>query len=136
MIGPGVEVIIGAVNDRTFGPVVMFGLGGTATELFADRAFSLVPVTDLDAAELVRTPRSSQLLFGHRGSEPVDIAALEDLVLRVGQLADTVPELAELDLNPVIARPDGTFIVDARARLQPAGGPLVQPIRRLDRPHP
>ncbi len=60
--------------------------------------------------------------------------ALEDLVLRVGRLADTVPELAELDLNPVIARPDGAFVVDARARLEPTGAPLVQPIRRLDRP--
>ena len=135
MIGEGAEVIIGAVDDATFGPVVMFGLGGTATELFADRAFSIVPVTDLDVAELVRAPRSSALLFGHRGSEPVDIAALEDLVLRIGRLADAVPELAELDLNPVIARPDGAYVVDARARLAPAGEPLIQPIRRLDR-HP
>ena len=134
MVEPGVEVIIGAVDDATFGPVVMFGLGGTATELFADRAFSIVPVTDLDAAALVREPRSSALLFGHRGSEPVDIAALEDLVLRVGRLADSVPQLAELDLNPVIARPDRAFIVDARARLAPATASPALPIRRLDRP--
>jgi acetyl coenzyme A synthetase (ADP forming)-like protein len=136
MVGPGVEVIIGAVNDPSFGPVVMFGLGGTATELFADRAFSIVPVTELDAAELVRAPRSSALLRGHRGSEPVDLAALEDIVLRLGRMADSLPELAELDLNPVIARPDGTFIVDARARLEPSREPLVQPIRHLDRPAP
>lgn len=134
MVGPGVEVIIGAVDDQAFGPVVMFGLGGTATELFADRAFSIVPLTDLDAAELINAPRSSALLRGHRGSDPVDLDALEDLVLRVGRLADSVPELAELDLNPVIARPDGAFIVDARARLAPSHHPLVQPIRRLDRP--
>jgi acetyl coenzyme A synthetase (ADP forming)-like protein len=134
MIGPGVEVIIGAVNDPSFGPVVMFGLGGTATELFADRAFSIVPVTDLDAAALVRAPRSAALVFGHRGSAPLDVAALEDLVLRIGRLADAVPELAELDLNPVIARPDGAFVVDARARLEPNLAPLSQPIRRLDRP--
>jgi acyl-CoA synthetase (NDP forming) len=131
MIGTGVEVIIGAIDDATFGPVVMFGLGGTATELFADRAFSLVPVTDIDAAALVRAPRSAPLLTGHRGSEPVDIAALEDLVLRIGRLVDAVPELAELDLNPVIARPDGVFIVDARARLSPVKAPRVQPIRRI-----
>ncbi|MFO7590483.1 MAG: GNAT family N-acetyltransferase [Acidimicrobiia bacterium] len=134
MVGPGVEVIVGAVDDPSFGPVVMFGLGGTAVELFADRAFSIVPLTDLDAAELVRAPRSSALLRGHRGSQPVDLAALEDLVLRVSRLADNVPELAELDLNPVIARPDGVFVVDARARLEPDHDPLVQPIRRLDRP--
>ena len=134
VIPPAIEVIIGAVTDPAFGPVVMFGLGGTATELFADRAFTIVPVTDLDAEALIRQPRSSALLRGHRGSEAVDIEALEDLVLRVGRLADTVPELAELDLNPVIARPDGAFVVDARARLEPTGAPLVQPIRRLDRP--
>ncbi len=134
MVEPGIEVIIGAVNDRAFGPVVMFGLGGTATELFADRAFSIVPVTDLDAAALVRTPRSSALLFGHRGSVPVDVAALEDLVLRIGRLIDTVPELSELDLNPVIARPDGAFVVDARARLEPVGDVLSEPVRRIGRP--
>ncbi|MFA9563616.1 MAG: GNAT family N-acetyltransferase [Acidimicrobiales bacterium] len=134
MIDAGIEVIVGAVNDPAFGPVVMFGLGGTATELFADRAFTIVPVTDLDAHALVRQPRSSALLLGHRGSRPADMEALEDLVLRVGRLADTVPELAELDLNPVIARPDGAFVVDARARLERSTGPQVQPIRRLDRP--
>ena len=132
MIGPGIEVIIGAINDPSFGPVVMFGLGGTATELFADRAFRIVPVTDVDARTLIRTPRSSPLLFGHRGSSPVDTDALEELVLRISCLANAVPELAELDLNPVIARPDGAFIVDARARLKHAAAP--QPIRRLDRP--
>lgn len=134
MIGDGVEVIIGAMNDPAFGPVVMFGLGGTATELFADRAFSIVPVTDIDAAELVRAPRSAELLLGHRGTAAVDLAALEDVVLRVGRMVDSVPELAELDLNPVIARPDGVFIVDFRARLQTVDRPLVQPIRQLDRP--
>lgn len=133
MIGAGVEVIIGAVNDAAFGPVVMFGLGGTAAEVLADRSFTIVPVTDLDAAELVRAPKGAALLMGHRGSEPVDLAALEDLVLRVGRMADSVPELAELDLNPVIARPDGAFIVDARARVQSVSGPRIQPIRRLGR---
>jgi acetyl coenzyme A synthetase (ADP forming)-like protein len=134
MVEPGVEVIIGAMNDPSFGPVVMFGFGGTAAELFADQAFSIVPVTDVDAAELVRRPRSAQLLMGHRGTAPVDMEALEDLALRVGRLVDAVPELAELDLNPVIARPDSVSVVDCRARLQPLDRPLIQPIRRLDRP--
>lgn len=134
MIGPGVEVIVGAINDPSFGPVVMFGLGGTATELFADRAFRIVPVTDLDARSLVRAPRSSALLFGHRGSPPVDADALEDLILRISRLVDAVPELVELDLNPVIARADGAFIVDARARLKRSVSTMSQPIRQLDRP--
>jgi acyl-CoA synthetase (NDP forming) len=133
MVAAGIEVIIGAVDDESFGPVVMFGLGGTTTELFADRAFSIVPTTDVEASALVRAPRSSALLFGHRGSEPVDVGALEDLVLRISRLADAVPELAELDLNPVIARPDGVFVVDARARLASADEPRIQPIRRLGR---
>ena len=100
MADPGVETIVGIVRDDLFGPVVMFGLGGTAAELFADRAFQIVPMTDVDAAELVRAPKSAPLLTGYRGSAPVDIDALEDLLLRIGTLAATVPELAELDLEP------------------------------------
>ena len=134
MVDKGVEVIVGVVNDPLFGPAIMFGMGGTATELFADRAFRIVPITDVDAATLVSAPRSSRLLDGYRGSEPVDRLALEDLVLRLGRMAETVPELVELDFNPVIARPDGAFIVDARARIAPVAGPPVRAVRHLDRP--
>jgi acyl-CoA synthetase (NDP forming) len=134
MVDPGVEVIIGVVNDPLFGPAIMFGMGGTATELFADRAFRIVPITDVDATALVRAPRSSALLDGYRGSEAVDRGALEDVVLRLGRMAETIPELAELDFNPVIARPDGAFIVDARARIAPVSGPPARAVRHLDRP--
>jgi acyl-CoA synthetase (NDP forming) len=109
----------------------MFGFVGTAAELFADRAFQIVPMTDVDAAELVRAPRSAPLLTGYRGSAPVDIDALEDLLLRIGTLAATVPELVELDLNPVIATPDGIAIVDGRCRVEAVLSPTVLPMRRM-----
>jgi len=131
MADPGVETIVGIVRDELFGSVVMFGLGGTAAELFADRAFQIVPMTDVDAAELVRSPKSAPLLTGYRGSASVDIEALEDLLLRVGTLATTVPELAELDLNPVIATPRGIALVDGRCRIEAVLSPTVLPMRRM-----
>jgi acetyl coenzyme A synthetase (ADP forming)-like protein len=117
MAGAGVETIVGVVNDKSFGPLVMFGLGGIATDLLRDRAFRSVPITDLDAAGLVRSLRSSPLLTGYRGAPPVDLRALEDVVLRAGRLADDVPELAELDLNPVVATPEGSLVLDVKVRL-------------------
>jgi acyl-CoA synthetase (NDP forming) len=117
MAGSGVETIVGVVNDASFGPLVMFGLGGVATDLLDDRTFRSVPVTDRDAAALVRSLRSSPLLTGYRGSPPVDLGALEQIVLRAGRLAEDVPELAELDLNPVIAAPAGSVVLDVKVRL-------------------
>ncbi len=133
MSEPGVEVIVGVVNDPDFGPLVMFGLGGTATELYRDTVYHLVPLTDSEAESMVRAPRAAPLLTGYRGSDPVDLGALEDLLLRISTLADVVPELAELDMNPVIARPDGVAIVDARIRLAPPSQPPDLPVRRLTR---
>lgn len=133
MSKPGTEVIVGLVNDPSFGPLVMFGLGGTATELYRDTVYRIVPLTDVDAAEMVTAPRAAPLLTGYRGSEPVDLRSLEDLLLRVSTLADLVPEVAELDMNPVIARNDGIDIVDARVRLAPPTQPPDLPIRRLQR---
>jgi acetyl coenzyme A synthetase (ADP forming)-like protein len=131
MAEAGVETIVGIVRDDLFGSVVMFGLGGTAAELFADRAFQIVPMTDVDAAELVRAPKSAPLLTGYRGSVPVDLDAIEDLLLRIGTLATTVPELAELDLNPVIATPTGLALVDGRCRIEAVLSPSVLPMRRM-----
>jgi acetyl coenzyme A synthetase (ADP forming)-like protein len=127
----GVETIVGVVNDELFGPLVMFGLGGVATDLLGDRAFRGAPLTDLDAAGLVRSLRTSPLLTGYRGAPPVDLDALEDVVLRAGRLAEEVPELAELDLNPVIATPKGSLVLDVKIRLT---APPRQPdpwLRRL-----
>src|SRR5664279_4939823 len=102
-----------------FGPLVVFGLGGVFTDLLDDRALRLVPLTDLDAADLVRGVRAAPLLVGYRGAPAVDVAAVEDLLLRVGRLAEDLLEVAELDLNPVIARADGVLAVDAKVRLAP-----------------
>ena len=105
MAAPGVETIVGMVDHPLFGPLVMFGMGGTATELLGDRSFRILPVTDLDAAELVRSLRASPLLFGYRGSPPVAVGALEDLLQRIARLAGHLPELAELEINPLIVSP-------------------------------
>jgi len=131
MAPTGIETIVGVVNDDAFGPLVMFGLGGVATDLLGDRAFRSVPLTDLDAAGLVRALRGSPLLTGYRGSPPVDLGVLEDIILRAGRLAEDIPELAELDLNPVVATPAGSLVLDVKVRLV-APPPRPDPwLRRL-----
>jgi acyl-CoA synthetase (NDP forming) len=105
MAAPGVATVVEIVDDPSFGALVSFGLGGVATDLLGDRAFRTLPLTDLDAAELVRAPRAWPLLDGYRGSEPVDVPALEDLLLRVARLADDLPEVLRLRLEPVIVGP-------------------------------
>jgi acyl-CoA synthetase (NDP forming)/RimJ/RimL family protein N-acetyltransferase len=119
MIEGGTEVIVGVADDHMFGPLVVFGLGGVATEVLADHAARLTPLTDTDADAQIRSIKSAPLLLGHRGSPPADLAALRDLLLRVSRLADDLPEITDLDLNPVIARPDGAFAVDARIKAAP-----------------
>ncbi len=119
MIGDGTEVIVGVADDRLFGPLVVFGFGGTATEVLADHAARLTPLTDTDADTLIRSVRAAPLLLGYRGSPPADTGALRSLLLRVSRLADDLPEITDLDLNPVIARPDGVFVVDARVKAAP-----------------
>ena len=119
MISGGTEVIIGVADDHMFGSLVVFGLGGVATEVLADHAARLTPLTDVDADRLIGSIRSAPLLLGHRGTPPADLKALRDLLLRVSRLADDLPEVTDLDLNPVIARPDGVFVVDARIKVTP-----------------
>jgi acyl-CoA synthetase (NDP forming)/GNAT superfamily N-acetyltransferase len=120
MLSGGVEVLAGVVQEAVFGPLVVFGLGGVATEVLGDHAARLTPLTDADADDLIHGVHAAPLLFGHRGTAPVDTAALADLLLRVSRLADDLPEVAELDLNPVIATQDGAQAVDARIRVGPA----------------
>jgi acyl-CoA synthetase (NDP forming)/GNAT superfamily N-acetyltransferase len=105
MAAPGVATVVEVVDDPSFGALVSFGLAGVATDLLGDRAFRALPLTDLDAAELVRAPRAFPLLNGYRGTEPVDQAGLEDLLLRVARLADDLPEVRQLSLHPVIVGP-------------------------------
>jgi acyl-CoA synthetase (NDP forming)/GNAT superfamily N-acetyltransferase len=119
MIAGGTEVIVGVADDHVFGPLVVFGLGGVATEVLADHAARLTPLTDTDADKLIHAIRSAPLLLGQRGHPAADLGALRDLLLRVSRLADDLPEVTELDLNPVIARPDGAYVVDARIKARP-----------------
>jgi acetyl coenzyme A synthetase (ADP forming)-like protein len=128
---PGTELIVGSTQDPLFGPIVLFGLGGVTAELLADHALRIVPITDEDAREQVRALRGSPLLFGYRGSEPVNVAAIENILLRIGQLADVLPEVSELDLNPVIAGPDGVIAVDVKVRVEPAAARIPPDLRRL-----
>ena len=114
----GTELLAGAVQDPVFGPLVAFGPGGVFAELIGDATFRLAPLTDVDAAELVSGGKAGRLVAGFRGAPPADAAALEDLVHRLGRLAEDFGEVAELDLNPVIAGPDGCVAVDARVRLE------------------
>ncbi len=130
MVADGTEVIIGVVQEPVFGPLVVFGLGGVATDVLGDRSARLTPLTDTDAAALVRSIRAAPLLLGHRGTPAADLAALQDILLRVSRLADDLPQVAELDLNPVIARPDGAHVVDTRVRVLPAQ-PADPYLRRL-----
>jgi acetyl coenzyme A synthetase (ADP forming)-like protein len=113
----GTELLAGAVQDPVFGPLVAFGPGGVLAELIGEARFRLAPLTDLDAKELVRAGKAGRLVAGFRGAPPADAGALVDLLLRLSLLADDLPEVAELDLNPVLALPDGCFAVDARVRV-------------------
>jgi acyl-CoA synthetase (NDP forming) len=120
----GVETLVGVTTDPLFGPLVAFGLGGIHVEVLRDVAFRIAPLTDTDADDLMRSVRSFPLLQGHRGQPPVDIEALRELVLRVSVMCTRVPEIHDVDLNPVIALPagHGCRIVDARVKVGNARG--------------
>ncbi|HEU0288534.1 MAG TPA: acetate--CoA ligase family protein, partial [Nocardioidaceae bacterium] len=120
LVDEGVEIAVGAVRDTTFGPMVMVAAGGIATDVWDDRIFLLPPVTADDVARAVRSLRVAPLLLGFRGSTPGDIAELERVILAVARLADEVPEVAELDINPVVVRPDGVSCIDGKLRLATA----------------
>jgi acetate---CoA ligase (ADP-forming) len=126
MVANGVETMMGVVHDRLFGPLVAFGLGGIHVEIFKDVHVRLAPLTDRDADDLIHSIKGFPLLQGYRGHPPADIEALRDVLLRLSRLADEVPEITELDLNPVIALSpgDGCRIVDARIRVEEAPPPF------------
>ena len=119
MIAGGVETMIGVADDPLFGPLVAFGLGGIHVEILGDVGFRVAPLTDRDADELVHGIRGLPLLKGYRGHAPADVDALQEILLRISRLAIEVPEIADLDLNPVIALPpgQGCRVVDARVRV-------------------
>jgi acyl-CoA synthetase (NDP forming) len=126
----GVEVRISVLHEQVAGPLVLFGLGGTDGDVLADRAARLAPFTDADADDLIRSARGAPLLRGRRGVPAADLASLKDMLLRVSRMADDLPQIAELELSPVIARPDGAQAVDGRIRIQ-AAEPADAHLRRL-----
>jgi len=119
----GVPTSVTAGEDRTFGAVVSFGVAYPTTELLGDRAHRLAPLTDVDAAQMIRAIRAAPLLFGHRGTEAVAVTELEDLLTRVSLLADDLPEVAHLELDPIMVGPDGIAVLGAALRLARPGGP-------------
>ncbi|WP_030184487.1 bifunctional GNAT family N-acetyltransferase/acetate--CoA ligase family protein [Streptomyces violaceorubidus] len=115
----GVDTVVRAVIDPAAGAVLSFGLAGAATQLLGDMAHRLIPVTDRDATSLIRSIRTAPLLFGWRGSAPVDAAALEELLLRVSRLVDDHPEVVAVTLEPVVVAPRGLSVLGASVRLAP-----------------
>jgi len=131
MAAPGVETIVGVTRDPSFGSLVVFGIGGFAAELTRDTALRILPLLDTDAHELVRSLRSSPLLFGYRGTPEADVAALEDVLLRIGRLAEIVPEIAEMDCNPVVVSATGALALDVKVRLAPPPPGPPPGVRRM-----
>lgn len=120
MVGRGVDTVVRSAIDPAAGAVLSFGLAGAPSELLGDTAHRLVPATDRDAAELIRSIRTAPLLFGWRGSAPVDTAALEELLLRVSRLVDDHPEVVSVALEPVVVGQNGLSVLGAAVRLAPA----------------
>ena len=118
MARPGIEVIIGMFKDPQFGPVLMFGLGGIFVEILKDVSFRIVPLARRDAREMIKEIKGYALLQGFRGQEPANIPFLEALLLKVSSFVEQVPQIKEIDLNPIFAYKDGATIVDARIVLE------------------
>jgi len=113
----GVEVILGAVRDPKFGPICMFGLGGTFVEAMKDVTFRLAPMWEISAEIMIRTIKAYRVLTGVRGAPPCDIASIKDCILRLSQMVAEHPEIAELDINPLIIYPEGQGCVVADSRM-------------------
>jgi acetate---CoA ligase (ADP-forming) len=118
MASDGVEMLVGVVHDRLFGPVLACGAGGTAAELLKDIAVRITPLSDLDADDMVRSLKTFPLLDGYRGAARADVAALEEVMLRISGMVEGHAEIAELDCNPVMVGEHGAIVVDARVRLE------------------
>lgn len=130
----GVELVLGLVRDPAFGPLVMLGAGGVATDVWDDRAFLVPPFAESEALQVLRSLRLWPLLAGYRGAPAAATSEIAQLAAQLGRLAVDVPEVAELDLNPVMAGPQGCVVVDAKLRLADIGGDATDPPRQLRRP--
>ena len=131
MAPAGVPVVLGAVDDPLFGPVVRFGLGGMASELLGDEVFRIPPLSVTEARRLIAAPKAAPLLRGYRGAPVADVHALAELVARVGLLVDEVPNLASLDLNPVLVSPGGVAVLGAIAHVRVHWQRVDMGVRRL-----
>jgi acetate---CoA ligase (ADP-forming) subunit beta len=114
MAKPGIEVIMGIVKDPSFGPVIMFGLGGVFVELLKDVAFRIVPIEKSDAEDMINEIKGKKLLEGYRGQDPADVVHLQQMLLKLSDFVNATPEIEEIDMNPVFAYKDGAVVVDAR----------------------
>src|SRR5262249_25756748 len=130
MVPGGVELKINVLEEQVFGPVVLFGLADAAADVLADRAARLAPLTGSDADEMLSSVRAAPLLFGSPGTPPADMASLKDMLLGVSRLAGDLPQVAELELSPVVARPDGAVAITGQVRIQ-AAEPADSYLRRL-----
>jgi len=117
MADKGVEVIIGGIMDEQFGPAVMFGVGGVMVELLKDVSFRLAPVTKEECLEMIKEIKAYPLLAGYRGSEPCDIDAIADVIIKIGSIMSEMDDIKEMEINPLIVYPKGTMAVDARVAL-------------------
>jgi acyl-CoA synthetase (NDP forming) len=120
MAKPGIEVIMGMINDPSFGPVIMFGLGGVFVEVLKDVAFRIVPIERFDAEDMINEIKGKKLLEGYRGQEPADVACLQQMLLQLSDFVNATPEIEEIDMNPVFAYRDGAVVADARIALSAA----------------
>ncbi|MFI5428804.1 acetate--CoA ligase family protein [Aeromicrobium sp. UC242_57] len=133
----GVQVSFSVTEDPLFGPLVSFGLAGAPSELMGDRSYGIPPLTDLDAESMIRNLRSAPLLYGYRGSEAVDVDALQDVIVRLAAMKDDLPEIAELDLEPVAVHANGFTALSARAKVIPSADRRGEwYVRRLSQPAP
>jgi len=126
MVDPGLEVIVGLQNDPQFGPVIMFGLGGINTEIFKDVAFRVLPITPKDTEEMIENLKGKSMLKGFRGSEPVDLAIVSDMLMKIANLGtDAAAYYESVDFNPVILYPHDYFVVDAKILLREKPEPQI-----------
>jgi acyl-CoA synthetase (NDP forming) len=135
MARPGVPLSLESWEDPLFGPIVSFGVQGAPSELLGDRSFRIPPMTDTDAAAMVREIKSAPLLLGYRGSEVVDVAVVEEMLLRMAQLKNDLPEVACLNLDLVLAGASGAAVLDASGRVAPTPDARSDTlVRRMARP--
>jgi acetate---CoA ligase (ADP-forming) subunit beta len=114
MADKGIEVIVGGIRDAQFGPAVMFGVGGITVELLKDVSFRLAPVTKAECLEMIKEIKVFPLLTGYRGSQPCDIDAIADVIIKVGNIMSEMGDVKEMEINPLIVHPKSVLAVDAR----------------------